>query len=204
MIKRECKSCAKKVERKFNYCPYCGASFNVMKDKEDFGMLGRNDSKERIQEEVKLPFGMDKIMSSLVKQLEKQMSSANSANGQRMPKEISIRIGKGIPQMNQVIQKAPKTIAELPKISKEEAERRIRLPKIEVESKIRRLSDTIIYEIETPGVYKKDDIVLTELATGIEIRAYSHDKCYIKFIPLKVDVIEYYIKEEKVIVEFRG
>jgi HSP20 family molecular chaperone IbpA len=204
MVKKECKSCAKKVERKFNYCPYCGASFKIRKENDNFGMLGRSDSNEKIQEEIKLPFGMDKIMGSLVKQLEKQMNSANPGNGQKMPKEINIRIGKGIPQMRQPVQMAPKTISELPKISEKENERRMNLPKVEVESKIRRLSDTIIYEIETPGVKKKEDIILTELATGIEIRAYSSDKCYMKFIPLKVEVIEYHVKEEKVIVEFRG
>ncbi len=204
MVKRECKSCAKKVERKFNYCPYCGASFKARQENDNFGMLGRNDSNGKIQEEVKLPFGMDKIMGSLVKQLEKQMNSANPGDSQRMPKEINIRIGKGIPQMKQPVQMAPKTISELPKISEKENERRMNLPKVEVESKIRRLSDTIIYEIETPGVKKKEDIILTELATGIEIRAYSSDKCYMKFIPLKVEVIEYHVKEEKVIVEFRG
>jgi len=204
MVKKECKSCAKKVERKFNYCPYCGASFKIRKENDNFGMLGRRDSNEKIQEEIKLPFGMDKIMGSLVKQLEKQMNSANPGNGQKMPKEINIRIGKGIPQMRQPVQMAPKTISELPKISEKENERRMNLPKVEVESKIRRLSDTIIYEIETPGVKKKEDIILTELATGIEIRAYSSDKCYMKFIPLKVEVIEYHVKEEKVIVEFRG
>ena len=166
-------------------------------------MLGRNDSSERMQEEIKLPFGMEKIMGSLVKQLERQMGN-NLNNGQGIPKEISIRIAKGNPQMRQAIQGAPKTIREPVKISDKEANRRMNLPKVEVESKVRRLSDTIIYEIETPGVRKREDVVLTELATGIEVRAYSSDKCYIKFIPLKVEITGYYVREEKVIVEMKG
>lgn len=204
MSKRKCPSCEKKVERKFNYCPHCGSSFGIVQENKNFGMLGRNDSSEKVQEELKLPFGMDKIMSSLVKQLERQMGSANLGNGRGLPKEINIRIARGTPQMGQIIRREPKIIDESTKISEKEARRRIGLPKVEVEAKIRRLADVIIYEIETPGVRKKADVVLTELATGIEVRAYSKKKCYIKFIPLKVEVIEYYVKKEKVIVEMKG
>ena len=78
------------------------------------------------------------------------------------------------------------------------------MPKVEVESKIKRLGNTIIYEIETPGVKIKGDVVLTELATGLEIKAYSKNKCYVKFIPLKVEVIQYSVEKEKVVVEIRG
>ena len=189
MVKNKCLSCDKKVGSKFNYCPYCGKSLGNMENDEDFGMLGRNDSNGNMQEEIKLPFGMEKIMGSLVKQLERQMGSVDLGNGQRVPKEINIRIAKGNPQMRQVARGASKVIGEPVKISEKEMNRRMNLPKVEVESKVRRLSDTIIYEIETPGVRDKEDVALTELATGIEVRAYSRDKCYVKFIPLKVEII---------------
>ena len=107
--------------------------------------------------------------------------------------------------MGQVVQKMPeKKVTNAPVVSREENERRMGLPKVEGESRVKRLSDTIIYEIETPGVKKKDSVVLTELASGLEIKAYSKDKCYVKFIPLKVEVIEYYIEKEKIIIEFKG
>jgi len=38
----------------------------------------------------------------------------------------------------------------------------------------------------------------------LEIRAYSDDKCYVKFIPLKVELISYSVRSEKVFVEIRG
>ena len=166
-------------------------------------MIGRDDSMGKLQDEVKLPFGMEKVVNSLVKQLEKQMGNVDF-NGQRMPKGIKIQIAKGIPQMGQVVREIPQKKENLPKVSDEEIERRVGLPKVNAESKIRRLADMIIYEIEAPGIQKKENIVLTELATGLEIRAYSRDKCYVKFIPLKVEVIEYHIEKEKVIVEFKG
>ncbi len=203
MFKKKCPACANKVKDDFNYCPHCGASFKATQERDNFGMIGRDDSMGKLQDEVKLPFGMEKVVNSLVKQLEKQMGNVDF-NGQRMPKGIKIQIAKGIPQMGQVVREIPQKKENLPKVSDEEIERRVGLPKVNAESKIRRLADMIIYEIEAPGIQKKENIVLTELATGLEIRAYSRDKCYVKFIPLKVEVIEYHIEKEKVIVEFKG
>jgi len=204
MFKRKCPSCAKKIEKKFNYCPYCGVSFKAGGDQANFGMLGRNDSNERVQEDLKLPFGLNGIMNSLIKQLEGQLGNMDMGDGQGLPRGIKIRVARG-PGMNQVVQRAPeKKVVNVPVVSDEENERRMGLPKVEGESKVKRLADTIIYEIDTPGVKKKGDVVLTELATGLEIKAYSKDKCYVKFIPLKVEVVEYYVEREKVVVEIKG
>ena len=159
MFNKRCPACANKINRNFNYCPHCGASFKANKEKENFGMLGRDDSNERIQNEVKLPLGIDKVMNSLVKQLEKQIGNMDINNNPEFPKGIKIQIARGTPQMKQVVREMPE---------------------------------------------KKENVVLTELATGLEIRAYSKDKCYVKFIPLKVEVIEYYIEKEKIIIEFKG
>lgn len=204
MFKRKCPSCAKKIERQFSYCPHCGVSFKAKQEQNDFGMLGKDDSGERMQKELKLPFGVEKIMNSLVKQLEKQMDDVNFENNQGMPRGIKIQIARGIPQTRQMIYGTPQKKKILPNISDEEAKRRIGLPSVEVGSKVRRIADTIVYEIEAPGIQKKEDVVLTELATGLEIKAYSKDKCYVKFIPLKVEVIRYHIEKERVIVELRG
>lgn len=206
MLKKKCAACAKKIKKDFSFCPYCGASFKARDEQVNFGMLGRNDSGEKVQEELKLPFGMNKIMNSLVKQLESQLGNMDMGNGQGLPRGVKIRVARGpMPGMNQVVRKMPeKKVVDILKVSDAENERRAGLPKIEVESRIKRLGDTIIYEIEAPGVKKKDDVVLTELATGLEIKAYSKDKCYVKFIPLKVEVVEYYVEKERVVVEIRG
>lgn len=203
MLKKKCPSCGKKIERSFNYCPHCGASFKTRQEKSNFGMLGRNDIDERnIEPDLKLPFGMEKIMGSLIKQLEKQMNNLDLRDVQGMPKGIKIRVARG-PEPRQLLAQAPKKI-QAPAVSEEENQRRVNLPKIDAKSKVKRLSDTIIYEIETPGVKKKGDVVLTELATGLEIKAYSDKKCYVKFIPLKLEVVEYHVEKEKVLVEMKS
>jgi rRNA maturation endonuclease Nob1 len=201
MFKRKCPSCAEKVERKFNFCPYCGESFKARAEKSDFGMLGRDDSGAGMRVEQKLPFGMEKIMSSLVKQLEKSMGNMDLEG---MPKNVRINVVRGKPQMRQVVQEAPKKARVIDEISEAEADRRMSLPKIEGESRVRRLADRIIYEIDAPGVVRKRDVVVTELATGLEIKAYSDDKCYVKFIPLKVELISYSVRSEKVFVELKS
>jgi len=203
MLKKKCPGCAKKIERKFNYCPYCGISFKSGNDQRDYGMLGRNDMDGKVQQGLGLPLGLNGIVSSMIKQIESQLGNMD-LDGQEMPKNVKIRVARA-PGMNQVVQKTPeKKVIDAPEISEKESERRMSLPKVEVESKIKRIGDTIIYEIETPGIKKKSDVVLTELATGLEVRAYSKDRCYIKFIPLKVEVVEYSVKSEKVFVEIKG
>jgi len=209
MLKRNCPACAKKIERKFNFCPYCGVSFKARNEQANFGMLGRDDSSGKIgRPEPKMPFGLNGIMNSLIKQLESQLGNMDLGDGRNggLPKNVKIRVARG-PNlgMNQVVRKVPdRKIVEVPEVSDAENERRMGLPKVEVESKVKRLGDTIIYEIDAPGIRKKDDVVLTELASGLEIRAYSKDKCYMKFIPLKVEVVEYYVEKEKVVVEIKG
>jgi len=171
MLKKKCPSCAKKVERKFSYCPHCGVSFKANQEQEDFGMLGRDDSNNNIEEEIKLPFGIEKIMNSLIKQIDKQMGTIDFGNVQGMPKGIKIRVARG-PQIQnkQSIQQAQQP---LPIISREETQRRLHLPKVEGESKVKRIADSIIYEISAPGIKRKEDVVVTELASGLEIKAYS-------------------------------
>jgi len=206
MLGKKCPSCAKKIRRQFSYCPHCGVSFREIQEREDFGMLGREDSGEHIQKELKLPFGMGGLMNSLVKQLEKQMNDLGGETQSGMPKGFQIRIATGDPQMRQIIKNTSgpsKEEAQISEIPEKENGKWKGLPRVEGKSKVRRLADRIIYEIKTPGVRTKNDVVLTKLATGLEIKAYSKDKCYVKFIPLTVEVIEYYVREEKVFVEIK-
>lgn len=206
MLKRKCPSCAKKIEKSFSYCPYCGDSFKVRSEKENFGFLGRDDSSEIFsnQEGIKIPFGLHKIFDSLVKQLEKQMEDIDfedSSGNQHKGFKIKISTGRPGPSRVEESQEIEEPIGE---ISKREYERRINLPKVNAESRIRRLSDKIIYEILTPGVRVKKNIVLNELASGIEVKAYSKNKCYVKYIPIKVEVVNYYLEGEKLFVEFKA
>ena len=206
MFKRKCVGCGKKVERKFSYCPYCGISFKGASEQSDFGMIGREDSSGEVREELKLPFGMGRMVESLVKQLEKQMNNIDGMDGRPqagVPKGFQVRISSGKPQARQqVVRETPKI--EVSDISEKEENRRNGLPKADAKSRVRRLADRIIYEIVAPGVRSKGDVVVRELATGLEILVYTKDKCYVKFIPLKVEIIGYSVRDEKVFVEIKN
>ena len=201
MFSRKCRGCAEKVDKKFNYCPYCGASMKARGD-DDFGMLGTNDSGQ-IGEDLRLPFGIEKIMGSLVKQLEKQLSNMDMNDKAGMPKGFKIQIARG-PMGQQVVRSNVPKKRTAVVVSEEEANRRAGLKKVDALSKVKRIGDTIIYEIEAPGISKKEDVVVTELETGIEIRVYAKDRCYVKIIPLKVEILGVRIDKERVLVELRG
>ncbi len=202
MGKKKCPSCAKKVDKKYSYCPFCGESFKIWKDKEDFGMIGReDDEQDNIRENIPMPLGLDRIMNSLMKQLEKQMNGNKNPNG-----GFRIQVSTGKPKTNKVhpkIRKVPEK-PEIFSVDERELERRKSLKKEDAVSRVRRLADKIIYEISTPGVKSKSDVTITRLEKGFEVKAYSKDRCYYKVIPLKIEFLKYSVSNEKVFVEFKG
>jgi len=143
------------------------------------------------------------MVNSLVKQLEKQMGQMDFTDG-NVPKGFKIHVSTGKPQnAGQVVTPIQRVAPVISEVTARKSEERNKLPRVEIDSRMRRLADRIIYEMETPGVKSKGDVVLGELATGLEIRAYSNEKCYVKFIPLKVEVIGYYLKNETLFVELK-
>jgi hypothetical protein len=155
------------------------------------------------------PFGMEKIMGSLVKQLEKQFKNMDLGEGgdgrvQGFPGGFKIKISSGNPQVRRVDKGEPRQERKVIRISPEEAERRAGLPRVDAESKVRRLGDKIVYELLVPGVLDEKEVVIAKLEEGIEIKAYSEDRCYVKVIPLKVEVIGYSVGKGKLFVEVKG
>ena len=208
MFEKKCPDCGKKIEKKFRFCPFCGSAFKAKQDSENYGMLGKDDFVGGEQSmPVKLPFGLNKIMGSLVKQLNKELSgmTKEDTNVQGMPKGFQIKISTGNPQIQKIVQQ-PKNQPQkhIIRISEEEAQRRGKLKRAEAKSTIKRLGDVIIYEISAPGVSSQDQVVISKLEDSLEVKAYSKDKCYYKTIPLKVEILRWGIQDEKVIVELGG
>jgi HSP20 family molecular chaperone IbpA len=205
MLKKKCSGCANKIDRKFNFCPWCGYSIKGGKEESDFGLLGRDDIIGNINlnnpSQADLPFGLGKMVNSLVKQLEKELANIENDN-QNLPKGFSVRIQSGMPM--QRIMEQPKQKVKINKIvSEEEQIRRQRLPKKEAESRVKRLSDKIIYEVNAPGIKNKDDIVITKLEDGFEIKIYTDNACYTKKVPLNVEVENYFLKKDTVVIELK-
>jgi hypothetical protein len=215
----KCNNCNSEVEKKFNFCPYCSHPLvDKQQEIKEFGMLGKNDSiptQEANENDSPSQFGLtdkliNSIMNSMMKSLDKQfkntnnmgpedMASMEGAHIEQLPNGIKIRIG--MPQTAQPKQRqkqAPKkqiTDAQLEKMSK--------LPRAEAKTQIRRLSDKVIYELATPGIESPEDIFISKLELGYEIKAIGKKKVYINSIPISLPLKGFSFDDKKLSVEFK-
>jgi len=233
---KSCKRCGKKIDKKFSYCPHCGSNLvDKEKEQKDYGFLGKDDDFPSFMNESKLPFGLNFIFKSLIKEMDKQFKELDKQVGMKKEETerakintkeenpflkqggVSINISSGqgtpvirvksfgnIPEFKEIEQeiKSEKTRKpRIEKISDEKAKKLASLPRQEAESKVRRLSGKIIYEIEIPGVKNLKDIFVNQLENSIEIKAFSKDKAYFKFLPVALPLLRYGLKKEKLILE---
>lgn len=206
MFKKKCPSCEKKVDRSFRFCPWCGKPTKQIR-KEDYGMLGLDDEvkeQEILGSNSILGGPLGNMFNQLTKQLSKELQNMNLGNGAK-PGGIEIHFSTGKPAQR-VIRQEPQGSSEAMEevLDEEELKRRKVLPVEVAISKIRRLPEGIIYEIDTPGVKSKQDVSILRMENSLEIKAYSLDKCYIKTIPIKVDVVKYVVKDNKVFVQLKN
>ncbi len=86
-------------------------------------------------------------------------------------------------------------------ISEEKAKELAKLPRQEAESKVRRLSGKVVYEIELPGVKNIKNIIINQLGNSIEVKAFAEDKAYFKFLPISLPLLNYKLLDDKLILE---
>jgi len=216
MFGKKCPHCKNKVKKDFEFCPYCSSSLNSKHDEDDFGFLGKNDSMDNLESQSGFSSGdvfLDKVFSSAMKLLEKQMKNLSHElnnpqqphRNQRIPNNLRMQFfvnGKKVLPEHQP-QKAFKK--QKPKyIDREKIKQISKLPREEPVSKMKRLSGKVIYEFEVPGVYNLDDIIITPLENSTEIKALSKDKIYSKTINVKLPILRYGLNKGFLFVEFQG
>jgi hypothetical protein len=218
--KTNCSKCGKKINDKYDFCPYCG---NVIENsEEDFGMLGKNDSVKE-ENEVKLPFGFNTIFNTLMNSLSKEMNelnktgavqdknktgiakngiSINISSAGNAPPNISVSYlgdGKTNNQKNKKVKEAESRL-----FSDKKTKEFLNLPKEEPKTDLRRLSKKVVYEIELIGVASIEDVSVTKLENSIEIRAIAKDKAYFKIIPINLPLVDYEFSDEKLVLELKA
>jgi len=216
--KKSCKNCGKKLRDNYRFCPDCGTG---TQKGEDWGMLGKNDFANPL-EELKLPMGLNTIFNSLVKNLDKQFNDLNREmhDGSRREPEkngISISIsasGESPPKINikqfgrkpKINQKFAQEIKKIPvkNFSSEQIAKLSKFPKEESQTEMKRLSNKIIYEVEMPGVKSLDDVSIINLENSIEIKAISKNKIYFKLIPINLPIIDYNLSKGKLFLELKA
>ena len=198
--KKECDKCRKKVNDKYSFCPYCGNSFNDSGE-EDWGMLGRNDIASSMND-IKLPMGLNMLFNSLMKSMTKEMEK--EFREQQGMKGIKINISSSGNQPPVIKVESPgKEKSKLPGMFSEKKLKEFSSLLIEEpKTNIRRLSKKIVYEIGLPKVKSLEDISITKLETGWEIRAIGKERAYFKVISINLHIINYDFLEEKLVLEF--
>ena len=212
----KCESCGSKTESNHSFCPFCGNSFLDIKDEERaFGMLGRNDNVRDIPLNSMNSMGpMDKLINSvfnsLVKNLDKQMQnqfkdiekefSNSNAEIKSFPNGVRIKIS-GPFEQKQTVMKKQKPAARR-EIAEEQIQKMSTLPKAKAKTSVKRLGDKLVYELVTPGVSSSDDVFVSRVESGYEIKAIGNKKVYVNSIPINLPITKYSILKNKLLVEF--
>jgi hypothetical protein len=229
MFKKKCSNCNKKIERDFDFCPYCSSP--TKDHKKEYGLLGKDDNTINPTMIPKIPEMtnnslLDRLIgsafSTAIKMVEKEMHSIENQPKMNIPENLQLYInGKKISlpsQKNSNLIKQPlkeveqefdeegnpvKIVKEVPKISEETLKKSARLPRKEAKTKLTRLKDKVVYELETPGISSLSNIVINKLEQSIEIKAYTEKAVFIKNIAIKLPLASYSVRGDKLFLEFK-
>lgn len=214
--KNKCKNCGERINSKHSFCPSCGFNLNENSKKEDWGMLGKNDSLEESDPFSSSLFGkmtggiMNKMINSAMKMMEKEMQK-DTRNQKDFPKtNFKLMInGKEIP-LNQVQQKQIKKqekkieTKKLPMFSDEKRKQFQKLKRQEPKTNLKRIGNKVIYEVEIPEVNSLDNISVLRLENSIEIKAIGKNKAYEKIIQISSPMTDYSLLKDNLVLEFKG
>ncbi len=217
MFEKKCARCRNKIKKGYEFCPYCGNILNEIYDKEDYGMIGKNDFfSEPVFPRMNESF-MDKMFNQTMKMLEKQMKTIaqemNEPPQNRIPinepvHSLNVQFfvnGKRVfpPRQEQIREEQPKKV-NVSKMPQEKLERFSKLKRIEPVSRVKRLGGKVIYELEVPGVKDLEDVLINRLESSIEIKALAKDQSYSKIINVNLPIIRYGLDNGNLIIEMQG
>lgn len=207
---KRCEVCGSKTSEKHSFCPYCGNNMVELRDKENYGLLGKNDFAELGQEEM-MPQGfgvMDKLFSSVInnmmknldKQFKEQFNEAERPEVAAFPNGIRIKIS-GPFDMQQKKKAKQKTIAPR-EIDAAQIKKMSSLPRTKAKTSVKRFGDRVVYELSTPGVNSSQDVFVSKLENGYEVKAIGDKKIYVNSVPINLPLQRYTIMNNKLLIEF--
>jgi len=215
MFSKKCPRCDNKTKDNHDFCPFCGYNLNSEYDKEDYGFLGKNDF---IEDNYNvLGFGdtfIEKLFNSTMKILEKQMRNISKEvqepSSNTAPNNLNFQFfvnGKRVFPEKVQQKSLPSPVYRTEKINQASPEKlkkfagSAKLPKKEPNTKLKRLGNKIVYELEVPGVNNIDDILINRLENSIEIKALSKNNVYHKTLNLNLPVVRYQLINGNLFVE---
>lgn len=217
---RKCEECGSKSDGKFSFCPHCGNSFiDSKKEQDEFGLLGRNDF-SGLDESQPQNFGMlDKLvnsmMNNMMKNLDKQFKNQfkdlerglDGAEVKSFPNGIRIKIsgpfeGQGNMHSRPSVKKKKKVQKQKREIDEKQLEKIGKLPRAKAKSNVKRFGDKVVYELVIPGVNSTDDVFVSKLENGYEVKAIGDRKVYVNSVPINLPMKKYSILKNKLQLEF--
>lgn len=205
--KKSCPKCNEKVKNSYGFCPFCGHNqSNSEKDMRDYGMLGKNDGVEGFPMVGGGNMGFSEkmigsLMNNLFKALDKEMKSTLRDNGEESNVETlpnGIRIHFGVPK--QVEPKRKQIRAN--NVTADQVKKMSGLPRTEAKTSVRRLSDKVVYELDAPGIESVQDVFVSKVESGYEVKAIGKKKVYINNLPVNLPLKGYAINTKGLTVEF--
>lgn len=199
--KTKCPQCKSGIKDSFSFCPYCGADLlDPEQERKDFGMLGKNDMYQEKNSTPLEGFGItdqmiNSIIGNLAKTLNRQFKEIDGPRIENLPNGIKIKIG---PPTNKE-KNAPKKRT----ITEDQIQKMSEMPRIEAKSNIRRFSDKVVYEMSTPGLESQQDVFISKLESGYEIKAIGNKKIYVNSLQIDLPIYRYIIEKGRLLVEFK-
>src|SRR3989344_5841179 len=207
---KKCMRCEGRLKDEYSFCPYCRLDLrNPDADMNDFGMLGKNDSVfgapllggggMGISDSV-----FNSIFNNVMKMMESQMKNLIIDNADfgdskpeitQLPNGIQIKIGP---------KRQPNNVKEskVRVINDEQRDRMTKLPRSQAKTEVRRMSHGVVYELVTPGVDTVEDIFVSKVESGYEVKALGKKKVYFNSLQINLTLRKYSIKDNKLTMEF--
>ena len=197
--KKNCNNCNKKVKSSYDFCPNCG--FELKKPSQNWGMLGKNDSKQKNPQMKMFGAGItggiiNKIASKMINELSKSQNGLNGLN----EKDLNKTMKQLIPGVKIIFKKNPNNLTTqkeentkfLPiEFNKNSLEKWKTLNKKEPKSNLKRIENKIKYEIEVPEVDSIKDVSIIKLENSLEVRAIGKKEAYLKQIQIDLPLKKY-------------
>lgn len=222
--KKKCPRCTKKCSKDYDFCPYCGAILkNLQQEAKEYGMLGKDDDlNEFLNPEPRLggfsSSFFNKMFSSAMKMLEKEMkeldrkntaSEETAANPNFQLYINGKRIELGNPSQINAQEKHDENIkvqkvSKLPMPSEEIIKSSSKLPRQEAKTKLTRLANKVIYEIESNEAISPERLLINKLEDGYEIKIFGRKSVVYKNLQIKLPLLLYSIQANKIFLEFKA
>ncbi len=199
--KQPCPKCKSSIQVDFDFCPHCGVDIrDPEKEMQDYGLLGKNDMVQTPTVGGGSMGFSDKLLNSIFNQLMKALEQQMRAGAQQ--DSNAVKLPNGIVMTVNTQSKAAPKAAKRRTLSEDQMKRLAALPRTEAKTDIRRLSDRVLYELKAPGVGSVDDVIVSKVESGYEVKVISDKKVYINSLQLDLPLKGYSLNEQGVTFEF--